>query len=132
MTDGTDIPAWIALFFGVYALAAAVGELFRPGYWGAMLQDFAENAGLRFITGIVLIALGAAIYLTSPWRPDDWLAVLVTVMGGGMVAEGAIFLAFGEPFIRAAKAMMGWANRGWAIFSAVMGIALIAVALARI
>ncbi|MDG2004105.1 MAG: hypothetical protein P8J20_12320 [Novosphingobium sp.] len=132
MADAQDIPAWIALFMGVYALAASIGELVRPGSWEKMLSDFRDDSGLRFLTGIVLIALGAAIYLVSPWRPDDWLAILVTVMGGGMVAEGAIFLAFGEPFIRAAKVMMGWANRGWALFSAVMGIALIAVALTRL
>lgn len=132
MADGQDIPAWIALFMGVYAIAASIGELHRPGSWAKMLAAFRTDSGLRFLTGIFLIALGAAIYLVSPWRPDDWLAVIVTVIGGGMVVEGAIFLAFGEPFVRAAQVMMGWMNRAWALFAAAIGIALIAVALARL
>jgi hypothetical protein len=132
MAQGTDIPAWIALFFGIYSLAAAIGELHRPGSWLAMLESFRRDSGLRFLTGIFLIALGGAIYLISPWRPDDWLAVLITVMGGGIVIGGAVILAFGEPFIRVAKTMMGWVNRGWALLPAVMGTALIAVALARL
>jgi hypothetical protein len=132
MAQGTDIPAWIALFFGIYSLAAAIGELHRPGSWLVMLESFRTDSGLRFLTGIFLIALGGAVYLTSPWQPDDWLAVLITVMGGAMVVEGAIFLAFGEPFMRAAKTMMGWVNRGWALLAAAIGIALIAVALARL
>ncbi|WP_421993090.1 hypothetical protein [Qipengyuania sp.] len=33
MADAIDIPAWIALFFGLYALSAAIGELRMPGGW---------------------------------------------------------------------------------------------------
>lgn len=133
MADGTDIPAWIALFFGVYALAAAIGELHRPGNWSAMFDDFAAHAALRFLAGIACIAIGAAVYLASPWQPDDWLAVVVTVMGGGMVIEGAAFLAFGATVTALARSMLGTPpNRGWAGFSAIMGIALIAVALSRL
>jgi len=132
MAEAADIPAWIALFFGLYSLAASVGELHRPGSWAAMLDDVATMAGLRFLAGIACIAIGAAVYLTSPWRPDDWLAIVVTVMGGAMVIEGAVFLAFGEQFIRLSRRMLGPPpNRGWAGFSAILGIALIAAALSR-
>jgi hypothetical protein len=133
VADAADIPAWIALFMGLYALGAAIGELRSPGFWVSMLEDYGAASGLRFLTGIFLIALGAAIYLTSPWNPGDWLAVLVTVMGGGMALEGFIVLAFGEPFFRFARAMLGTiSGRGWALFSAIMGLALIGVAIARL
>ncbi len=132
MADAPDIPAWIALFFGVYALSAAIGEFTQPGYWAKMMGNFVSNAGLRFLAGVVCIAIGAAVYLVSPWRPDDWLAIVVTIMGGGMVVEGAIFLAFGERFMLFWRGVLGETSRGWAAFAGVFAIALIAVSLVRL
>jgi len=60
MAAGADIPAWIALFVGLYALAAAVGELRAPNTWWMMLKEFERSPVLRFVTGLVTLALGAA------------------------------------------------------------------------
>ena len=132
MADGIDIPAWIALFIGLYSASAAIGELRHPGGWLGMVAHFERDLGLRFLTGIVCLGLGAAIYLVSPWRPGDWLAVLVTVIGGGMVVEGALILAFGDNFLAFARRLMGAANRLWAGLSLLLGAALIVVALLRL
>lgn len=132
MVDGIDIPAWIALFVGLYSASAAIGELRHPGGWVGMVAHFERDLGLRFLTGIVCLGLGAAIYLVSPWRPGDWLAVLVTVIGGGMVVEGALILAFGDNFLAFARRLMGAANRLWAGLSLLLGAALIVVALLRL
>ncbi|MEG9267173.1 MULTISPECIES: hypothetical protein [Qipengyuania] len=132
MADGIDIPAWIALFIGLYSASAAIGELRHPGGWVGMVAHFERDLGLRFLTGIVCLGLGAAIYLVSPWRPGDWLAVLVTVIGGGMVVEGALILAFGDNFLAFARRLMGAANRLWAGLSLLLGAALIVVALLRL
>ncbi|MBO6767479.1 MAG: hypothetical protein JJ901_04125 [Erythrobacter sp.] len=132
MADAIDIPAWIALFFGLYALSAAIGELRMPGGWAALLAHFERDIGLRFLSGIFCIALGAAIYLVSPWRPDDWLAVLVTVLGGWIAIEGALILAFGDSFLAIARRLMGAANKLWAWLSLLIGVVLIAAALIRL
>lgn len=132
MADGIDIPAWIALFIGIYSASAAIGELRHPGGWVGMVAHFERDLGLRFLTGIICLGLGAAIYLVSPWRPGDWLAVLVTVIGGGMVVEGALILAFGDNFLAFARRLMGAANRLWAGLSLLLGAALIVVALLRL
>lgn len=132
MAAVSQIPAWVALFMGFYALAASIGELRVPGSWSAMLDDFENKPGLQFLTGIVLIGLGGAIYLTNPWNPSDWLAVVVTVLGGGMALEGVIMLAFGKPYMHFARKLLGQVSRGWAIFSAILGLALIAVAMTRL
>lgn len=132
MAEVSQIPAWVALFAGLYALGASIGELRVPGSWVAMLDDFENRSGLQFLTGIVLIGLGAAIYLANPWNPSDWLAVVVTVLGGGMALEGVIMLGFGKPYMHFARKLLGQASRGWAILSAILGIALIAVALMRL
>lgn len=131
MADTQDISAWIALFIGLYALGAAIGELRSPGSWAAMLDEFETNEALRFLTGIVVLALGATIYLVNPWRPDDWLSIVVTVIGGGMVVEGVVILGFGRPFLHFASAMMGAVNRAWALLSAGLGLVLVCVAMLR-
>lgn len=131
MAETADIPAWIALFMGLYALGASVGELRSPGSWAAMLDGFENNEALRFLTGIVVLALGATIYLVNPWNPEDWLSIAVTVMGGGMVLEGVVILGFGRPFLHFASLMLGTVNRTWALLSGVLGAVLVCLAMLR-
>ncbi len=131
MADTTDITAWIALFTGLYALGAAVGELRSPGSWAAMLEDFEKAEGLRFLTGIVVLALGATIYLVNPLDWDDWLSVAITVMGGGMVVEGVVILGWGRPYLHFASSLLGAVNRVWALLSAGIGIVLVCLAMLR-
>lgn len=132
MAASQDIPAWILLFMGLYSLAASVGELRQPGFWAKMLSDFERSPGLRFVTGFFVLSLGAAIYLANPWRPDDWAAVLVSVLGGLMAAEGALILAMGDRFLGFARALIGRASKAWAGFSAILGFAFIVLALSRL
>jgi len=132
MAEHGDISAWIAFFVGLYALAAGVGELRSPGGWGVMLKEFERTVSMRFMTGLVTLALGAAIYLVNPWRTDDWVAILVSVIGGIAIAEGLLMLAAGERFISFGRAMLGRGGRVWAGLSALLGAALVIVAMARL
>lgn len=132
MAGPNDIAAWIAFFMGLYSLAAAVGEWRNPGTWAAMVEDFGNSAGLRFLTGIVCIALGAAIYLATADDWDDWLAVLVCVIGGIMVVEGMAILAAGDRFIGFARRLLGKTGGVWVGLSALLGAALVLAALSRI
>jgi hypothetical protein len=132
MAEATDIPAWITLFLGLYSLAAAVGEFRAPGGWAAMLMDFERSAASRFLTGLFCISLGAAIYLVTPWRPDDWLSVAVSVIGGLCAAEGMLILAAGDRFLLLARGIIGAASGFWAGFAALFGIGAIVVALSRL
>src|SRR5688572_32956538 len=93
MAVTSQLPAWIALFLGLYWLAAGVGELRGPNGWWMMLKEFERSPALRFVTGFVTLAFGAAIYLVNPWRPGDWLAIAVSVIGGIHVAQGLLILA---------------------------------------
>lgn len=131
MAETDNISAWIILFVGVYSLTASIGEWRTPGLWASMLKDFEGQPGLRFVTGFFVLSLGAAIYMVNPWRPDDWLSILVTILGGLMALEGAVILALGDRFLAFARWMIGKANRFWAAFSAILGLALIAVAAMR-
>jgi hypothetical protein len=132
MAHGADISAWIAFFVGLYALAAAAGELRSPNTWWTMLKDFERSPAQRFLTGLVALSLGATIYLVNPWRPDDWLSIAVSVVGGIAVAEGLLILAAGERFLRLGRALLGRGGRGWAGFAALFGIAAIVVGMTRL
>jgi len=132
MAASADIPAWIALFLGLYSLAAAVGEFRSPGGWTVMLADFERSAGLRFLTGLLCVVLGAAIYLVTPWRPDDWLSIAVSALGGLCAAEGLLILAAGDRYLVLARKLIGHAGGFWAGLAALFGVAAIIVALARL
>jgi hypothetical protein len=97
-----------------------------------MVAEMQDSAALRFLTGIVCLVTGGLIYLASPWRPDDWLSVVVAVLGGWIILEGILFLAFGKPFIRMAGALMRLTGRGWALVSVILGFVLVVIALIRI
>jgi hypothetical protein len=120
------------LFTGLYSLAAAAGELRVPGTWARMLAEFERGTALRFLTGLLVLALGAAVYLVNPWRPEDWMAIAASVLGGIMIAEGALILAMGDRFLGFARTLIGRASKGWAGFSALLGFALIAAAMSRL
>lgn len=132
MATAETIPAWIALFLGLYSLSAGVGELRAPGRWLAMVEDFEKSPGVMFLTGIVCIGLGATIYLVSPGLSGDWLGILIWVIGGLMVVEGCIFIAAGERFLGFWRRIMGTKMGLWAGASCLLGAALIFVGLSRL
>lgn len=132
MAETAQISAWIALFVGLYALAAGVGELRAPGGWGMMIKEMERSAALRYIVGFLTLAYGATLYLVNPWRPDDWLAILVSVIGGAHVAQGLLVLASGERFLDFVRAMLGRAGRVWSSVATLAGTALVLVALSRL
>ena len=132
MAETSQISAWIALFLGLYLLAAGTGEWRSPNGWWAMLKEFERSPGLRFLTGLAALALGATIYLVNPWRPGDWLAIAVSVLGGLGVAKGILVLASGDRYLRLARAVLGRAGRAWAGFAALAGLALTIVAMLRL
>ena len=132
MAETASIAAWITLFLGLYVLAAAAGELRSPNGWWIMLKELERSPTLRFLVGFLSLALGATIYLVNPWRPDDWLAIGVSVLGGLHLAQGLLILASGERFLHLARAVIGRAGRAWAGFTALAGVALVLVALSRL
>lgn len=132
MGNAGNIAGWITFFIGLYAVAAGIGEFRRPGFWAKMVREIRESSALRFLTGMVTLAVGATIYLVNPWNPGDLLSILITVLGGWIFIEGALILAVGDWFLNFASKLMGTANRIWAGFSIVVGLGAIFAALVRL
>ena len=129
--NSIDIPAWIVLLMGVYSMAAAIGEMRSPGMWVSMVDNLVDNPGLRFISGIMLIAIGGAIYLVGPWNSGDWMLIVAKLLGAWMVIEGALFIAVGDAFMTFAKRLMGSAAKLWTVIALLAGIAMVIVAALR-
>ena len=132
MGNAGNITGWIAFFMGLYAVAAGIGELRRPGFWARMVQEFRESSALQFLAGFVTLAIGATIYLVNPWNPADLLSILITVLGAWIFVEGALILAMGDRFLAFASRLMGSGNRVWAGFSIALGLATLFAALVRL
>ncbi|NCP20140.1 MAG: hypothetical protein GW855_13390 [Erythrobacter sp.] len=132
MATADTIPAWIVMFLGIYSFAASMGELRMPGTWKGMMQDLEQSPGMRFIAGVLTLSLGAVIYLVTPWRPEDWLYIAVSALGGLLTVEGILFLAAGERFVTLGKRLIASASEVWAGIAAVLGAGFIFVALSRL
>ena len=132
MGSAGDITGWITLFFGLYGLAAGVGEYRKPGFWLNMVREVRASSALQFLTGLVTLTIGAVIYLANPFDPTDWLSILITVIGGWIVVEGLLILAAGDWFMGFASRMMAVVSPAWAIFSIIIGLAAIIAGFLRL
>lgn len=127
-----DIPAWIVLIFGIYSLSAGLGEWRANGLWARMVDEMEKFAALRFLAGIACLAIGAALYLIAPWGTGDWMAIMVKIIGGWMVIEGALFLAAPDALLALSRRMLTSATRLWAGLAILIGLALTITGLGRI
>ena len=132
MANTETTASWIALFLGLYILAAVYAELKRPGTWAAMVEEMSKSPSLRLLAGIIAFVLGAAIYLVTPWRPDDWLSVVVTVLGALAVAKGVLLIAASEKTLGAFTKFLSGKTTVIAAVDGILGVALILVALSRL
>lgn len=132
MANTQTTASWIALFLGLYILAAVYAELKRPGNWAAMIDEMSKSPSLRLLAGIIAFVLGAAIYLVTPWRPDDWLSVVVTVLGALAVAKGVLLIAASGKTLSAFTKLLSGNTTVIAALDGILGVALILVALNRL
>ena len=131
MPDISLAPAWAALFLGLFALFAGLGELRKAGHWEKLLAEISASPALQMITGLVELALGAVIYAANPWGSTDWLASAMSVIGGFMCLEALAILAFSDVYMAFWLRRFGLLSKLWVAISMILGIALIAVALPR-
>ena len=132
MIDEGHLPAWITLFLGLYSFAASIGELREPGFWMRTVREIEASRGLRFLTGVFCLSIGALIYLANPWRPDDWLSVLIAVIGGWIIIEGMLLLSVGDWVLALARRLLAGAGFLWALIALVAGLALVAIGVIRV
>lgn len=127
MPDLSLAPAWTALFLGLFALFAGLGEFRQPGHWQKLIQEIVASPALQMVTGLVELFLGAVIYLANPWASPDWLSSLMSVVGGVMCIEALAVVAFSDVYLAFWLRRFGPLSRLWTWFSILLGVALIVV-----
>lgn len=132
MDPAIDTTGFLLLAFALYAIGAGLGEFRSPGMWLKLVGELEQGAALRLITGIMCLAIGTPLYLYGSWASGDWAVWLIKFLGGWMIVEGFIFLAFGEWLLALSRRMMGAATRAYALFSILLGLVLGWFALARL
>ncbi|AIT80962.1 hypothetical protein [Novosphingobium pentaromativorans] len=129
MPDLSLAPAWTALFLGLFALFAGIGELRQAGHWQKMLEEMGASPALQLIAALLELFLGAAIYIVNPWASADWLSGAMSVLGGLMIIEALVVLAFSDVYMAFWLRRFGPMSKLWAWLSILIGIAGIAVAI---
>lgn len=122
-------PAWTAIFMGLFALFAGLGELRKPGHWHKLIGEIVASPALQMVTGLVELFLGAVVYLANPWASPDWLSSTMSVIGGLMVIEALLVIAFSDVYLAFWLRRFGPLSRLWCWSSVVIGAGLIVIGL---
>ena len=131
MEPNLDPTAWSALLMGLLALFAGLGAWRQPGLWDKMIKEIDGSPALQLLCGMIEILTGAVVYLANPWLPDDILTCIMKAVGGFMIAEGLVILAFCDLYIHMWLKNLGHLDRRWAVVTMIWGLALAVPAMLR-
>ena len=119
-----DATGWSGFLLGLAALAAGIGALRKPGIWRTMIEEVVGSPALQFVCGMLELLVGGIVYLANPMSATDVLASAIRVIGGFMMAEALVILAFVDVYTQAWLRNLANMHRGWAAFTVVIGLAL--------
>jgi uncharacterized protein YjeT (DUF2065 family) len=108
---------------GLYMLAIGIGALLAPERWSKLGAEMTDSPGLAIVMGVVTFAIGTAL-LGVHHGFADVLQILVTAIGAIAALEGLLLLAAPRAMI-AIGAPFFARPRGWAIFTAGLGLVFI-------
>ncbi len=92
----------LAVFIGLYMVAAGIGFLTGRGSYATVIDDLRENTALGYVTGVFVFALGAAmVAVHNLWTGP--LAIVVSLVGWGALIEGVLMLAIRRTFLGLVK-----------------------------
>lgn len=124
-----ELTGWLLLAFGLYSLAASLGELRNPGQWKSMVEGLNDSYALSFLAGLVVFAIGFAIALAHPLDLSaDPRSVIVSFIAYGMIIEGLTFFAFPQSMSAFSTRLLSAASPLWVIVSALLGLIAIVAA----
>ena len=88
----------LALFIGLYCVAAGIGLATDWKGFKTLLDELNDHCLAGFLTGVFTFTLGALIITLH----NDWsnvLGFIVSLMGWGVLIEGLLILAFRRKFV---------------------------------
>ncbi len=92
----------LAVFIGLYMVAAGIGFLTGRGSYATLIDELRDNTALGYVTGAFVFALGAAmVAVHNLWTGP--LAIVVSLIGWGALIEGVLMLAIRRTFLGLVK-----------------------------
>ncbi len=92
----------LAVFIGLYMVAAGIGFLTGRGSYASLIDELRDNTALGYVTGAFVFALGAAmVAVHNLWTGP--LAIVVSLIGWGALIEGVLLLAIRRTFLGLVK-----------------------------
>jgi len=102
----SDETGWLAVFLGLALIGAGAGEWRHPGGWRRALGEIDSSPALRLLAGMLALAIGAALYLSAPWRSGGWLELVLALCAAIAIVEGLLLLAAGDRFTAIATRLL--------------------------
>ena len=102
MIETLSVTQILAVFIGLYMVAAGIGFLTGRGSYATLIDDLRENAALGYVTSVFVFVLGAALVAVHNLWTDP-LAIVVSLVGWGALIEGVLMLAIRRTFLGLVK-----------------------------
>ena len=98
MIETLSVTQILAVFIGLYMVAAGIGLLTGRGSYATVIDDLRDNTALGYVTSVFVFVLGAVmVAVHNLWT--DPLAIVVSLVGWGALIEGVLMLAIRRPFL---------------------------------
>ncbi len=102
MIETLSVTQILAVFIGLYMVAAGIGCLTGRGSYATLIDELRDNTALGYVTGAFVFALGAAmVAVHNLWTGP--LAIVVSLVGWGALIEGVLMLAIRRTFLGLVK-----------------------------
>ena len=129
MIEALSVTQILAIFIGLYMVAAGIGLLTEPNSYTVMVDELRANTALGFLTGAFAFALGAAmVAVHNLWTGP--LAIVVSILAWWTLIKGALLLSVRHRFINFANIAPFKTGASFAIAIVVLGAVLIFAGLA--
>ncbi len=89
-----------------------------------MIVEVSASPSLQLVAGLLELLFGTAVYLANPWLPADVLTCIMKTIGGIMMSEALVLIAFCDLYSGFWLRNLTHMHRGWALFSMAMGLGL--------
>ncbi len=84
---------------GFVYLAAGLGLILNPGFYRALMDEFAVSPSRMYLSGIAVLAIGYVLIAVHNFWAWEW-PVLITLIGWIGFIEGFIMVAFPDVMIK--------------------------------
>jgi uncharacterized membrane protein len=131
MIETLSVTQILAVFIGVYMVAAGIGLVTDRDAYATLIDDMRENTALGYVTGAFVFFLGAAmVAVHNLWTSP--LAVVVSLFSWGALIEGILMLAVRRQFLGLVNVVpfTGATTLPFGIAAIVLGLVLLYAGLA--